>query len=120
VVVPAHDGEVQFLPGHAAFVGALGAGELRIDAATAGGAASTGSGRWFLEGGVVEVVGGAVTVLAERVRPAASLDAAAARRDLAEALAVVATTDAAQALKERRVLSARARLRIASAAPAPH
>jgi F0F1-type ATP synthase epsilon subunit len=65
---------------------------------------------------VVEVAENAVTVLAERVRPAAGIDAAAAAKELAEALAAVPTTDAALASKERRVASARARIRIAARA----
>ena len=74
VVVPGYDGEVAFLPHHAAYVGALGFGELRVT--PPGGAPK----RWFLEGGVAEVSANVVTVLAERVVPAEKVDAAAQRR----------------------------------------
>ena len=62
VVVPSHDGETAFLPGHAAFVGLLGAGELRFETAA-------GTQHHFLQGGVVQVVDDVVTVLAESVDP---------------------------------------------------
>lgn len=107
VVVPGHDGEVAFLPGHAPFVGALGAGELRI---------SLGEQvlRFHLEGGVVQVLRGAVTVLAESVLPASSVDGARARADLERALAEPATGEEGARSRDRRLASARARLRAAA------
>jgi F-type H+-transporting ATPase subunit epsilon len=117
VVVPGHDGEVAFLPHHAGYVGALGYGELRV---------TTPEGirrRWFLEGGVAEVAGDAVTVLAERVLPAEKIDAAKARADLEKALALVPTTDLERGARDRAQASARARLRVAgtpAGAPAAH
>jgi F-type H+-transporting ATPase subunit epsilon len=113
VVVPAHDGEVAFHPGHAPFVGALGFGELRI-------VTPEGERRFYLEGGVVQVVDDAVAVLAEDVVPAASVDADAARRDLAHAHEMVPTSDEAFAERDRRERSARARLQVvARSVPAP-
>jgi F-type H+-transporting ATPase subunit epsilon len=106
VVVPAHDGEVCFWPGHAPFVGALGAGEIRVLEAG-------GMKRWYLEGGVVQVVDDVVTVLAEVVRAADKVDLEAARKDLAAALASTPTTDPEFADRDRRLASASARIRVA-------
>jgi F-type H+-transporting ATPase subunit epsilon len=117
VVVPAHDGEVAFLPQHAAYVGALGYGELRVT--PPGGAPR----RWFLEGGVAEVADDVVTVLAERVLPVEKIDVAKARADLARAVAEVAVGDAARDARDRAQASARARLRVSGAtgtSPAAH
>ena len=106
VSLEAHDGQVAFHHGHAPFLGALGVGALSV--ATPG-----GSKRWFLEGGVVQVVDDVVSVLAERVVPIEKLDAAAARKDLEAALAEVPTTDEAFAARDRALDSARARMRLA-------
>ena len=49
-MVPAVDGELGILPRHAALVAALGFGELRIEEE------SGKKGRFFLEGGFVQVM----------------------------------------------------------------
>lgn len=116
VVVPAHDGEVAFYPLHAAYVGALGCGELRVEAIEGG------RRRWFLEGGVAEVAQNAVTVLAERVLPVEKIDVARTRAELDKAVASRATDEAQDAQRERVIRSAQVRLRLAGAAstsPAP-
>lgn len=116
VVVPGHDGEVAFYPLHAAFVGALGYGELRVAALEGG------MRRWFLEGGVAEVGGDRVTVLAERTLAIERIDVPATRRELAQTVASVPADEAAAQSREHRILSAQARLRVAgatSAAPTP-
>ena len=106
VVLTAHDGEIAFLPGHAPFVGALGTGELRVRG-------DAGVDRYFLDGGVVQVVDNEVSILAEKVERAAEVKADDARRELDEALAEVPTDDEAFAAKDHAVERARARLRIA-------
>ena len=109
VVVPGYDGEVAFLRGHAPFVGAIGHGELRVKT-------PEGETRsWYLEGGVAQVLDDEVTVLADGILPAADVDAAQAQKDLAEALASKPTADDEFALRDRKIASAQARLRIARA-----
>jgi len=106
VVVPSHDGEVAFYPQHAPFVGALGVGELRIHEPDGD------ANRWFVEGGVAQVLDDVVTVLAEHVKDAADVDAESAREDLQKGLDAVPTNDAEFEARDKLLDSARARLRI--------
>jgi len=110
VVVPGYDGEVAFLPGHAPYVGLLGAGELRAHLA------SGGTQHWFLAGGVVQVVDNAVSVLAESVMPVASLDLTKARVELEAAMALKAADEPTTLAKEKAVAAARAKVRLAERA----
>ncbi len=113
VVVPGHDGEVAFFPLHAPYVGALGCGELRIDA---GGDRPR---RWYLEGGVAEVFDNQVTVLAERVLLVEQLDAAGAQAELDKAVACVPADEPAAAARAALIRSAQARLRLAGRGSSP-
>jgi F-type H+-transporting ATPase subunit epsilon len=108
VVVPSHDGETAFLPGHAPFVGLLGAGELRFHVPDGG------LRRYFLAGGVAQVVEDVVTVLAETAALAEHVDVAQAEADLEKARALRATSDEEVAARDKAVASARARLRVAA------
>jgi F-type H+-transporting ATPase subunit epsilon len=58
VVVPAFDGEVGILTGHAPMMTLLGQGELRIEGA--------GGQRFQIEGGFLQVLGNNVRVVTER------------------------------------------------------
>ena len=71
VVVPAHDGEIGILPGHARILAKLGVGVLRV---TSGGQTR----RMFIEGGFVQVSGNRVTVLTDTATELDRLDLAAA------------------------------------------
>jgi len=113
VVVPAHDGEVAFLPGHAPYVGLLGAGELRFHAPDGG------TKRFFLEGGVVQTADDVVNVLAEAIVAVEAIDAERARADLEAASRLPAGDDAQAKARDAALASARARLRLA-ARPAAH
>lgn len=64
VVVPAFDGEVGILSGHAPLMTLLGKGELRIGAGAA-------AKRFTIEGGFLQVVNDKVRVVTERGSPAA-------------------------------------------------
>ncbi len=117
VVVPSHDGETAFLKGHAPYVGLLGIGELRFHAQ--GGATA----RYFLGGGVVQVVGNVVTVLAEAVTLATALDAGKARAEIDAAQKLPGSTDDQIAARTKALDAGRAKLRLASGsrgAPAAH
>ena len=120
VVVPGHDGEVAFLPGHAPFVGLLGAGKLRCHLPEGG------TRHFFLAGGVVQVVGGDVSVLAETVTAVEELDATKVRAELEKALADKGGEADAESARAKAVAAARAKLRLAErgahggATPAAH
>ena len=59
LVVPAHDGEIGILHGHAPLMALLGDGTLRVE---------TGSGtrRFNVSGGFLQVIGNQASVLSER------------------------------------------------------
>lgn len=81
VVLPMFDGELGVQPGHAAFVGQLGPGELRIKS----GGTST---RLFIDGGFAQVRSNTLNVLTPSARKSDELTDAAvtAERTRAEAL----------------------------------
>lgn len=64
VVVPAWDGELGILRGHAPLMSVLGKGEIRV---TRG----SGTERFHVSGGFLQVVDDVVTVLSERAEVAA-------------------------------------------------
>jgi len=96
VVVPAHDGEMGILPGHARLLASLGAGELRIKTATL-------VERFFVQGGFVQVSDDKVTVLCERGSRLLEID-------------LVTAAAQAAAAAERAIGAEAARLRDAAAA----
>ena len=71
VVVPAHDGEIGILPGHARLLAKLGVGVLRV---TSGGKTR----EMFVEGGFVQVADDRVTVLTDTATGLDAVDVAAA------------------------------------------
>lgn len=64
VVVPASEGEITVLAGHAPFMSALRAGVVRID----------GSKRLFVRGGFADVSAAGLTLLAEQAVPVEEID----------------------------------------------
>lgn len=96
VVLPMADGELGVQPGRAPLIGRLGAGELRL---TSG----TGTKRFFVEAGFVQVRANVVSVLTANARPAAVVTAelvAAAARE-AEALPSTNAVERASKAKAR-------------------
>ena len=112
VALPLYDGELGVFPGRTPLIGRVGYGELRT---RAGGSTR----RYFVDGGFAQVRDNVVTILTQRAIPAAEIDPAAASRELEKARDEVATTDAAQAAKDRAVARARAQIRVAAAAGRP-
>jgi len=72
VVVPAHDGEIGILPGHARLLAKLGTGVCRV---TSGGSTH----RLLIDGGFVQVAENRVTILTDAASPLAEIDLEAAR-----------------------------------------
>lgn len=64
VVVPASEGEITVLAGHAPFMSAIRAGVVRID----------GSKRLFVRGGFADVSASGLTLLAEQAVPVEEID----------------------------------------------
>jgi len=77
VTVPAHDGEVGILPGHARFLAKLGNGELRV---TAGGKTHS----FYVEGGFLQVADNRVTVLSDTACLVEDIDVAGAETRVEE------------------------------------
>jgi F-type H+-transporting ATPase subunit epsilon len=105
VAVPLDDGELGIAPDHAPMIGHLGYGELRIRDGDQ-------LSRYYIEGGFVEVVGNAVSVLTGRVIPADQLDAAVVEEQLAQAQSRRATSPDAVLARDKATAQARAKLRM--------
>lgn len=116
--IPAWDGLMGVMPGHAPIVAKLGLGELRVDIAH--GERSKGGSRSFLvDGGFLQVVHDKMTILAEKAWPAESLSETEAKAEVAELNARTVPADAdnhdkAAAELKREKDRAAAKLRIAT------
>jgi F-type H+-transporting ATPase subunit epsilon len=98
VVVPGREGDFGVLAGHAPVISSLRPGALGIYEGDAE------KERYFIAGGLAEVAGDRLTVLAEEAIPVAELDRAQLERHIAEAdedVADAADDDASQRAQER-------------------
>jgi len=107
VTVPMFDGEMGILPGHSPLVGRLGYGILRI---------SEGSGtkEYFVEGGFVQVSGGIVSVLTDRVTARSEISGTVASEAMSAAEQMPSTEPEQQAARDKALVRARALTRAAS------
>lgn len=112
VVLPLFDGLRGVAPGHAPFIGRLGAGEVRIVGEQGG--AADGVRRLFVDGGFVEVAHDSVTVITQRAVPAEKIDAITARAELEKIAAAGAAGDEAIDAKLKAAEAARALVRSAT------
>ncbi len=108
VTLPLYDGELGVLPGHAAFVGQLGPGELRLT--DAGGT----SRRFFIDGGFAQVRADVVNVLTAKAVPAADVTAAKATEARAAAEALPSGDPVQRATREKALNRARGLERVAA------
>ena len=106
IALTLYDGEIGVAPGHTPMIGRLGYGEMRI---SSGGRID----RYYVGGGFVEVIDGAVSVLTNRATPAEKVDVAVAREQLDAARARPANTPELMAIRDRAVLQSRAQLWVA-------
>ena len=106
VALPLYDGEIGVAPGHSPMIGRLGCGEMRITR-------DDGVGRFYIEGGFVEVLADVVSVLTSRAVPAEGLDEDTLREQLQSARSRAANTPELMAVRDRAVTQARAQLHIA-------
>jgi F-type H+-transporting ATPase subunit epsilon len=72
VVLPAHDGEIGILPGHARLLAKLGTGVCRVTAGAT-------THRLLIDGGFVQVADNRVTVLTDLAAPLDQIDLEEAR-----------------------------------------
>ncbi len=106
VVVTLYDGELGIAPRHRPFIGRLGYGEMRITQADQ-------VDRYYVEGGFVEVLEDAVTIITNRALPASELDEAVALEQLHAAQIKPSNTSELMAIRDRAVTQSRAQLHAA-------
>jgi F-type H+-transporting ATPase subunit epsilon len=109
VAVTLFDGELGIAPGHTPLLGRLGFGEMRITR-------SEHTDRFYIEGGFVEVLDDAVTVLTPRAISAEKIDVEIAEEQLRSALAKEAHTPELMAVRQRAIAQSRAQIRVAERA----
>lgn len=102
-VLPATDGEIGILEGHASMILALGVGACRLKT-------SEETLTYALSGGFSRVHGNVVTVLTTKAEAGESIDRDEAAKALEEAKAAEVTGDQAREEKRRGITWARARL----------
>ena len=107
ITLPMFDGERGVFASHAAFVGQLGPGELRIRTGTE-------TKRYFIDGGFVQVARNVVNVLTPRAVPAADVTAAKAEQARTEAEALPSTNNAERETRSRAIARAQGMARVAS------
>jgi len=101
VVVTLFDGEIGVWPRWAPFIGRLGYGEMRVTL-------DDNTDRYYVEGGFIEVLEDAVTVLTARAVLASEIDEAVALEQLISARAKPADTPELMAIRDRAVMQSRA------------
>lgn len=106
VAFPAVDGQIGILPGRAPLVARLGPGELRFRV-------KAETKRFFIDGGFGQVRENTVTILTARALSAETLTLSALEKQLAEINAEIPTNDDKANDKARRLVRARAQLRVA-------
>ena len=94
VVLPMFDGELGVLPGRAALIGRLGAGELRLKT---GGAVT----RYFVEAGFVQIRDNVISVLTAKAQKADEVTSSMAEKAGADAEALPFTNAAERANKAK-------------------
>ena len=105
--LPLYDGQIGILPGRAPAIGRLGFGELRIEHLDGR------EQRFFIDGGFIQIRGPVVSVLTNRAIPIERLERSAAQKELDEALARPAHTDAELDTRARDQQRARRMLALA-------
>ncbi len=109
-IIPAYDGQVGILTGHAPMLAKLGVGELRVDLVG-------GGTRYFLvDGGVAQMRGQELTIVTDDATAASELNADTARATLAEAQARKDVDPKALAKRQHEIKKAQAAVALAGKA----
>lgn len=106
VIVPAHDGEIGILPGHAPLLCKLGPGQLRI-------ATAKSTQNWFVDGGFCQVTDNEIMVLTPMALRPNQLNRQQAQALLEEAAKMPITDEISGLRKSEAQARARAMLRMA-------
>jgi F-type H+-transporting ATPase subunit epsilon len=106
VAIPLPDGEKGIAPGHAPMIGQLGSGELRL---------RTGSEtlRYFVDEGFVQVADNVVSLMTNRVIPAADLHGSELREQLRQAQSRPARNTDQLDARDYAIHQLRAQIRVA-------
>ncbi len=102
--LPLVDGEIGILPGHAATIGRLGFGELRVRDGSK-------TNHFFVEGGFTQIANNVVSVLTNRAMPVTELDKAKITERLAAEEAKSGLTGEEAFQRRQAIDHARAQLR---------
>jgi F-type H+-transporting ATPase subunit epsilon len=105
--LPAHDGMIGILPGHAPMLLRVGSGLLTLHRA--------GKSDYvlFIDGGVAQVKDDVLTLLTDQAMPPSEIDRAAAQKTVDElSAATPPLNDAARRLFDRKLEKARSMLRV--------
>lgn len=108
VALPLFDGEIGIAPAHSPLIGRLGYGEMRLTDVQGH------IHRWYLDGGFVQVLDDAVSVLTGKAIRAEKLNAADAQSQLEAARGMPANSPELLAIRDRTVAQARAQLHVAT------
>ncbi|MBL8890798.1 MAG: ATP synthase F1 subunit epsilon [Planctomycetaceae bacterium] len=111
VVVPLMDGLMGFLPGHAPMIGRLGPGVMKVQQ-------SSGSKKYFLEGGFVQMDNNVLSVLTNVAIPVEQLKAADLEAKLKSLDRATPETPAEKLSHDRQVAQTKAMLRAVNSANA--
>src|SRR5687768_5952051 len=109
-ILPAYDGQVGILTGHAPVLAKLGVGSLRVD--LVGG----GSRHFLVDGGVAQMKDNELSIVTDDAVAAADLNAETARATLAEAQARKDTDPKSLAKRQHEIKKAQAAIEIAGKA----
>ena len=107
VVLPLFDGEFGVMSGHTPMIARIGAGELRIKSPQGN------TVHYYVEGGFVEVLDDIIALLTMHAVPVDELDVDHEEQEFAEALSRPGDTPELALIREERLHSRRARLRVA-------
>ena len=106
VVLPAHDGQMGFLPGRAPLLCKLGSGPMTVRT-------EAGETVFYVSGGFAQVRGSSLTVLATEALPRAELTRDAARSQLSDAQSLPNLSEVEHSRRQERIAAAQAKLALA-------
>jgi F-type H+-transporting ATPase subunit epsilon len=109
-IIPAYDGQIGILTGHAPTLAKLGVGALRVD--LVGG----GSRHFLVDGGIAQVKDNELTIVTDDATAAGKIDAESSRATLAEAQARKETDPKATDRRQHDMKKAQAAIALAGKA----